>query len=61
MPNEDAPLVVELFQRYGSGKHSLADLRSFLNEAGYVKSRYAVWYVLKNQVYLMKNMFMRTF
>ncbi len=52
MPDEDAPLVVELYQRYGSGKHSLADLRSFLNEAGYLKSRYAVWYVLKNQVYL---------
>ena len=52
MPNEDAPLVVELYQRYGSGKHSLADLRSFLNGAGHVKSRYAVWYVLKNQVYL---------
>jgi site-specific DNA recombinase len=52
VPSKDAPLVTEMFQRYASGKHSLADLHDFLNEAGYVKSRYAVGYILKNRTYL---------
>jgi site-specific DNA recombinase len=52
VPNEQSPLVTEMFTRYASGKCSLMDLRDFLNEAGIKKSRYSIWYIIKNPVYL---------
>lgn len=52
VPNAEAALVAEMFQRYASGKYSLAGLRDYLNAAGYAKSRYAILYVLKNPVYM---------
>lgn len=44
--------MTEMYKRYACGDHSLSDLRDFLNENGYLKSRYAVPYILKNLVYL---------
>ena len=51
-PNTEAPTVTEIFERYAGGKHSLSDLRNYLNENGHLKSRYAISYILKNPVYL---------
>jgi site-specific DNA recombinase len=51
VPNQDAPLVTEMFHRYASGKNSINDLRRYLNECGHVRSRYSIWYILKNEVY----------
>jgi site-specific DNA recombinase len=48
----EAPIVTQLYQRYASGKHSLSDLRRYLNEHGIVKSRFSIWYVLKSRVYV---------
>jgi DNA invertase Pin-like site-specific DNA recombinase len=50
--NAEAGLVTAMFTHYASGKYSLADLRDFLNASGYLKSRYAIAYILKNPVYL---------
>jgi DNA invertase Pin-like site-specific DNA recombinase len=47
----EAELVTEMFTRYASGKASLSDLRDYLNGAGVLRSRYAVWYILTNRVY----------
>jgi site-specific DNA recombinase len=52
VPNEQAPLVVEMFTMYAGGKHSLADLQRFLSGVGIPKSRFAVSYMLRNQTYL---------
>jgi site-specific DNA recombinase len=52
VPNEQAPLVTEMFTRYARGKDSLNGLRDFLRESGIFKSRYAIWYILKNLTYL---------
>lgn len=52
VPNEEAPLVTEMFRRYATGKHALTDLRGFLNERGVLKSRTAVWYIMTNPVYV---------
>jgi site-specific DNA recombinase len=52
VPNDEAPLITEMFTRYASGKHSLNDLRRYLKESGHLKSRYAIWYVLTNEVYV---------
>jgi site-specific DNA recombinase len=52
VPNEESPLVTEMFRRYASGKYSLSDLRDYLNENGHLKSRYAIWYMMTNVVYL---------
>jgi site-specific DNA recombinase len=49
---EESELVTEMFTRYASGKHSLMDLRDFLNEHGVMKSRYSIWYILTNRAYL---------
>jgi site-specific DNA recombinase len=52
-----APIVKEMFERYAKGKDSLSDLRDFLNENGIQKrSRFSVWYVLRNPVYIGKVM-----
>lgn len=47
----EAVLVAEMFTMYASGKYSLSDLRDFLNDAGVLKSRYAINYILRNQTY----------
>lgn len=53
VPDErQSPLVVELFQRYASGQTTLMGLRNYLKDQGVAKSRYAVWYVLTNEVYI---------
>jgi site-specific DNA recombinase len=52
VPNDEAPLITEMFHRYASGKHSLNDLRRYLKESGHLKSRYAIWYILTNEVYV---------
>ena len=52
VPNAQAPLVTEMFQRYASGRHSLSDLRDLLNEAGVLRSRHGIQYTLTNKVYL---------
>ncbi|HZA24913.1 MAG TPA: recombinase zinc beta ribbon domain-containing protein, partial [Dehalococcoidia bacterium] len=52
VPNEQAPLVTEMFQRYASGKHSLMDLRRFLNQFGVLKGRSGILYILTNRTYL---------
>jgi site-specific DNA recombinase len=45
-------LVVELFKRYANGQASMMQLRNYLKDQGITKSRYAIWYLLNNQVYL---------
>lgn len=52
IPNDQAPLVTECFRRYSAGRHSLNDLRNYLNEHGWPKSRTAINYLLKNVSYL---------
>jgi site-specific DNA recombinase len=52
VPSDQASLVTEMFRRYATGKHSLSDLRDFLNEAGVLRSRHGIQYILVNQVYL---------
>jgi hypothetical protein len=52
VPNQDAPLLTEMFQRYATGKHSLNDLRRYLKDCGHVRSRYSIWYILTNVVYV---------
>ena len=52
VPNDEGSLVTQLFQLYSDGRCSLADLRTFLTEHGITKSRYAIWYILSNRVYL---------
>jgi site-specific DNA recombinase len=49
---QEAPLVTDLFKRYAAGKVSLNDMRAYLKENGYPKSRAAVAYILKNPAYL---------
>jgi DNA invertase Pin-like site-specific DNA recombinase len=48
----EAELVTELFSRYASGRVSLGELRGFLGQVGTHKSRFSIWYILKNRVYL---------
>ena len=50
-PNEQAPLVTELFRRYAHEKASLADLLGFLKDNGISTSRAAIGYSLKNRAY----------
>jgi site-specific DNA recombinase len=49
---QEAPLVSEMFRRYATGKVSLNNLRTYLNENGYSKSRTFIAYVLKSVTYL---------
>lgn len=51
VPNEDAPLVTQMFKRYATGKHNLRNLRDYLNEHGHVVTRGSIWYLLRNPVY----------
>jgi site-specific DNA recombinase len=51
VPNADAPLVTEMFSRYASGKHSLSDLRDYLNSHGHRRHRFFVYWAMKNSVY----------
>jgi site-specific DNA recombinase len=52
VPNEQAPLVSEIFTMYSTGRHSLADLQRFLGGVGVTKGRFSIVYILRNQVYL---------
>jgi site-specific DNA recombinase len=52
VPSNDAPFVREIFTRYASGKHSLMDLRRYLNECGVLKGRSGILYILRNRTYL---------
>jgi site-specific DNA recombinase len=53
VPNDDAPLVRELFTMYASGKYTLNDLRNFMNEKrGSVLTRGSIWNLLRNPVYI---------
>ena len=52
VPNQGAPLVTEMFQQYATGKNSLNDLRRYLKDNGHVRSRYSIWYILTNVVYV---------
>jgi site-specific DNA recombinase len=49
---QEAPIVTELFHRYATGKVSLNNLRTYLNENGYSKSRTFIAYILKSVTYL---------
>jgi site-specific DNA recombinase len=52
VPNALGPLVTKMFERYATGRHSLADLRKFLQDSGYVKTRYGVSAMLRNPAYV---------
>jgi site-specific DNA recombinase len=52
VPNDQAPLVSEMFTMYATGKYSLADLQRFLSGAGVAKGRFSINYILRNQTYL---------
>jgi DNA invertase Pin-like site-specific DNA recombinase len=55
-PNQDAPIVTEVFRMYASGRHSLADLRDYINRGSTSpnrpKTRAGVHHLLKNPVYV---------
>jgi site-specific DNA recombinase len=52
-PHEhEGPLVSEMFTRYATGRHSLADLQRFLREHGCAKSRASINYMLRSVTYL---------
>lgn len=54
-PNEDAPIVAEVFHRYDGGRYSLADLRDYISEVGCSpnrpRTRAGVHHLLKNPTY----------
>lgn len=54
-PNQDAPIVTEVFEMYASGKHTLADLRDYIKTASSSPkqpgTRAGVHHLLKNPVY----------
>lgn len=50
-PNDDAPLIQEIFKRYATGKHNLRNLRDFLNEHGHIVTKQSILNMLKNPVY----------
>ena len=45
-------LVTELFAKFAAGQTTMIGLRNWLREHGVSKSRYSVYYILNNQVYL---------
>jgi site-specific DNA recombinase len=51
VPNDDAPLIREMFKRYVTGKHSLRDLRDFMNENGHIITKQSLLNILKNPTY----------
>lgn len=51
VPNDDAPLVREMFKRYATGKHNLRNLRDFLNEHGHIVTKQSILNMLKNPAY----------
>jgi site-specific DNA recombinase len=55
-PDEDAEVVTEVFRMYASGKHSLADLRDYINRSSgspnRPKTRAGLHFMLKNPVYV---------
>jgi site-specific DNA recombinase len=53
IPKEgEAELVTELFASYATGNVSLAALKRKLADAGILKTRGGVWYILRNRTYL---------
>jgi site-specific DNA recombinase len=51
VPNDDAPLIREMFKRYATGKHNLRNLRDFMNERGHIITKQSLLNILKNPVY----------
>jgi len=52
VPNDDAPLIRELYKRYATGKHNLRNLRDYMNEQGHVLPKQSLLNILKNPVYM---------
>ena len=51
VPNDDAPLIREMFKRYATGKHNLRNLRDFMNEHGHIITKQSLLNILKNPTY----------
>jgi site-specific DNA recombinase len=51
VPNDDAPLIREMFKRYATGKHNLRNLRDFMNERGHIITKQSLLNILKNPTY----------
>jgi site-specific DNA recombinase len=52
VPNEEGPLVTEVFRMYASGRHSIRGVQRYLNEHGQSRSRSSLWHMLRNEVYV---------
>jgi site-specific DNA recombinase len=52
VPNDDAPLIREMFKRYATGRHNLRNLRDFMNERGHIITKQSLLNILKNPAYM---------